>query len=48
MASFLSSMEDAAFIECPACEGEGVDLEGYICWKCKGQGQIRQDDITQG
>jgi glycosyltransferase involved in cell wall biosynthesis len=29
-----ASMEDDAFIECPVCKGEGVDLEGYICWIC--------------
>jgi DnaJ-class molecular chaperone len=34
-------MEDDAFIECPVCKGEGVDLEGYICCKCEGQGRIR-------
>jgi glycosyltransferase involved in cell wall biosynthesis len=22
-------------IECLVCKGEGVDLEGYICWKCE-------------
>jgi hypothetical protein len=36
-------MEDA-FVECPVCNGDGVDLEGYICWKCKGHGQIEHKD----
>jgi dolichol-phosphate mannosyltransferase len=22
-------------VECLVCKGEGVDLEGYICWKCE-------------
>jgi DnaJ-class molecular chaperone len=35
------------FVECPVCKGEGIDLEGYVCWKCKGQGQIRYEDITR-
>lgn len=35
------------FIECPVCRGAGVDLEGYICWKCKGHGQIKYEDVTQ-
>jgi hypothetical protein len=44
--SAYSSLEDA-FIGCPACKGEGVDLEGYICWKCKGHGRIRHENITR-
>lgn len=29
-----------AFIECLVCKGEGVDLDGFVCWKCKGRGRI--------
>jgi DnaJ-class molecular chaperone len=36
---FLVSMEDD-FIQCRACNGEGIDLDGFVCWKCKGEGQI--------
>jgi DnaJ-class molecular chaperone len=39
-------MEDDAFIECPVCKGEGVDLEGYICWKCEGERQIRHESYS--
>lgn len=38
---------ESAFIECPVCKGEGVDLDGYICWKCRGHGQIKYEDITR-
>lgn len=31
-------------VECPACKGEGIDLDGYLCWKCKGAGQVRLKD----
>lgn len=43
---YLSSVEDDALIECPICNGEGVDLDGYICWKCKGQGQIKHENTN--
>jgi dolichol-phosphate mannosyltransferase len=26
---------DDGLIECLVCKGEGVDLEGYLCWKCE-------------
>jgi DnaJ-class molecular chaperone len=39
--------DDDAFIECEVCKGEGIDLDGYVCWKCKGYGQIRDENITR-
>src|ERR687895_311500 len=33
-------------IECPVCKVEGVDLEGYICWKCEGQRRIRHESYS--
>jgi ribosomal protein L37AE/L43A len=36
-------MEDG-FIQCPACNGEGIDLDGFACWKCKGCGQITSNN----
>jgi hypothetical protein len=34
-------------IECPICKGEGVDLDGFVCWKCKGHGQISINNIAK-
>jgi hypothetical protein len=36
----LRIMEDDDSIQCPVCKGEGIDLDGFVCWKCKGDGQI--------
>jgi hypothetical protein len=40
-------MEDDDFIECPACNGEGIDLDGFACWKCRGFGQITYTNKTK-
>jgi hypothetical protein len=42
---YLVSMEDD-FIHCPVCNGEGIDLDGFVCWKCKGDGQITHDSTS--
>ena len=26
-------------LSCPVCNGEGFDLDGFVCLKCKGDGQ---------
>jgi hypothetical protein len=36
------SMEDDDSIQCPVCNGEGFDLDGFVCWKCKGDEDIFQ------
>ena len=36
---YLVSMEDDS-IQCRAYNGEGNDLDGFVCCKCKGEGQI--------
>ena len=40
-------MEDADSTLCPACNGEGIDLDGFVCWKCKGDGQITHDSTSK-
>lgn len=32
--------DDWLLDECPDCEGEGCDDEGYACWRCNGEGVI--------
>jgi hypothetical protein len=39
-------MEDE-FIQCPACKGEGIDLDGFLCWKCRGDGQITHTSTSK-
>ena len=34
-------------IECPACKGEGVDMDGFQCWRCKGSGEITNSAISK-
>lgn len=40
-------MEDDEFIQCPACNSEGIDLDGFVCWKCRGDGQITHDSTSK-
>lgn len=35
--------EDLDVIECPECEGLGVDEEGFPCDVCKGHGSVYRD-----
>ena len=32
---------------CMICKGEGVDLDGFVCWNCKGRGYVdaNQNDM---
>jgi DnaJ-class molecular chaperone len=34
-------------VECPVCKGEGLDLDGYLCWKCKGLGRVKYGEGTE-
>jgi hypothetical protein len=36
---YLVSMEDDS-IQCRACNGEGIDLDGFVCWKCKERAKL--------
>lgn len=40
-------MEDDDFTLCPACNSEGIDLDGFVCWKCRGDGQITHDSTSK-
>lgn len=33
-------MDDDAFIECPVCKGEGVDLDGYVVGSAMGMAKL--------
>jgi hypothetical protein len=44
---YLVSMEDDDSIQCPVCNGEGFDLDGFVCWKCKGDGQITHSSTSK-
>jgi DnaJ-class molecular chaperone len=44
---YLVSMEGDDSIQCPVCNGEGFDLDGFVCWKCKGDGQITHGSTSK-
>lgn len=34
-------------IDCPECEGDGVDCDSEECQTCEGEGEVEVDEVNE-